>query len=379
MFRRWPFFQRLLSWTKPYAPTARRTRAYERYDWNSLIDDDAGHRAIQAELMDGSSYFPSRPEMEASIATFAARTGLSVRYGCRWESTRQLDDGRFELVTSDGVYTAGTLILAVGVAEPYRPATPGMELAAHYADTRPAETYADKRVFIIGKQNSGFELASGAAALGPPDRPRLAQPGQAVGQHPLAGRDPGALPPAVRGPRAGRRGRRARCVDRGDRADRRRDRVRRPDPSVRWRPRDGLRGRRGDRRDRLHGPAAGPAGPRGGDLRAEPAARPDALLGERHGARHLLRRDHRPGRQGSPEARHPGQLRGRPRRPVQRPLSGRARRPDPVHGRARVAGDRRLRAGRVHRHRADSGPGDLEPAGVPGPDRRAGSVGRRAR
>jgi thioredoxin reductase len=52
-------------------------------------------------------------------------------------------------------------VIAVGVAEPYVPATPGIELAAHYAATRPAESYADKRVFIIGKQNSGFELASG--------------------------------------------------------------------------------------------------------------------------------------------------------------------------------------------------------------------------
>jgi hypothetical protein len=41
------------------------------------------------------------------------------------------------------------------------PDTPGIELATHYAGTRPAETYADRRVFIIGKQNSGFELASG--------------------------------------------------------------------------------------------------------------------------------------------------------------------------------------------------------------------------
>ena len=32
MFRRWPFFQRLLSWTQPYAPAPRGTRAYERYD-----------------------------------------------------------------------------------------------------------------------------------------------------------------------------------------------------------------------------------------------------------------------------------------------------------------------------------------------------------
>jgi hypothetical protein len=35
MFLRFPFFQRLLSWTKPYAPVPRGTRAYERYDWNS--------------------------------------------------------------------------------------------------------------------------------------------------------------------------------------------------------------------------------------------------------------------------------------------------------------------------------------------------------
>ncbi len=161
MFRRWPFFQRLLSWTKPYAPTERISRTYERYDWNSLIPDDDADRALQAGLMDGSSYFPSRPEMEASLAAFAARTGIAVRYGCRWESTRRRADGRFELTTSDGMYVAGSLVLAVGVAEPWRPDSPGMELAAHYADTRPVETYADRRVFIIGKQNSGFELASG--------------------------------------------------------------------------------------------------------------------------------------------------------------------------------------------------------------------------
>ncbi len=111
--------------------------------------------------MDGSSYFPSRPEMEASLAAFAERTAIPVRYGCRWESTRRLDDGRFELTTTDGIYTTPTLIVAVGVAEPWRPDSPGIELVAHYADTRPVETYADKRVFIVGKQNSGFELASG--------------------------------------------------------------------------------------------------------------------------------------------------------------------------------------------------------------------------
>src|SRR5919205_981173 len=81
MFRRWPFFQRLLSWTKPYLTSDRHSRAYERWDWNSPL-------AMEPELR-------------------------------------------------------------------------GIELAVHYADTRAAETYAGKRLFIIGKQNSGFELATG--------------------------------------------------------------------------------------------------------------------------------------------------------------------------------------------------------------------------
>ena len=55
-------------------------------------------------------------------------------------------------------------MLAVGVAEPWSPSPPGIELARHYADTREAASYAGKRIFIIGKQNSGFELASGLAA-----------------------------------------------------------------------------------------------------------------------------------------------------------------------------------------------------------------------
>jgi hypothetical protein len=85
MFRRWPFFQRLLSWTKPHAPVERGTRAYERYDWNSLLGETPETRAIQATLMDGSSYFPSRPEMEANLATFV---------DAGWRALRRRDDRR---------------------------------------------------------------------------------------------------------------------------------------------------------------------------------------------------------------------------------------------------------------------------------------------
>ena len=164
MFRRWPFFQRLLSWTKPHAPAPRGTRAYERYDWNSLLAEEPEARAIQPELMDGTSYFPSRPEMESNIATFVDRTNLEVRFGCRWTGTRQVDDADgpgFIVTTSDGDYRAQALVVAVGVAQPFTPAGIGMEYTHHYADVRPAETYAGHRVLILGKQNSGFELANG--------------------------------------------------------------------------------------------------------------------------------------------------------------------------------------------------------------------------
>ncbi|HVS08008.1 MAG TPA: NAD(P)-binding domain-containing protein, partial [Candidatus Dormibacteraeota bacterium] len=38
---------------------------------------------------------------------------------------------------------------------------PGLEQVPHYGDFRPVETYKDRRVFIVGKQNSGFEIATG--------------------------------------------------------------------------------------------------------------------------------------------------------------------------------------------------------------------------
>ncbi|HEX5149308.1 MAG TPA: NAD(P)-binding domain-containing protein, partial [Candidatus Limnocylindrales bacterium] len=164
MFRRWPFLQRLLSWTKPHAPVDRGTRAYERYDWNSLLGEEPATRALQPGLMDGTSYFPSRAEMEANLVAFVDRAGLPIRYGCRWIGTQREsgpDGETFAVETTDGFYRCQAMIVAVGVAQPYTPPGPGMELTHHYADVRPVESYAGRRVFIVGKQNSGFELATG--------------------------------------------------------------------------------------------------------------------------------------------------------------------------------------------------------------------------
>ena len=129
-----------------------------------MLAEEPENRALQAKHMDRTSYFPSRAEIEANLADFADRTGTAVRYGCRWESTAQIDDdgsGRFVLSTSDGDYRCRIAVFAVGVAEPFNPAIPGVEHTHHYADVRPAEAYAGQRILIIGKRNTGFELASG--------------------------------------------------------------------------------------------------------------------------------------------------------------------------------------------------------------------------
>ncbi|MFV2062467.1 MAG: NAD(P)-binding domain-containing protein [Chloroflexota bacterium] len=188
MFRQFPFFQRLLSWTKPHARPAHDTREYERYDFNSLIAFEPQNRAVMPDLMDGSSEFPSRPEMEEGMSVFVERTGLKIRYGTDWQGTSR-DGEQFILHTSDGDYRTRVPIFAVGAAEPLLPShTPGIEHAVHYVDTREAETYAGKRLFIVGKANSGFELASGLLQWASPII--LASPRSAnlsVNLHSLAG------------------------------------------------------------------------------------------------------------------------------------------------------------------------------------------------
>jgi thioredoxin reductase len=161
MFQRFPIFQRLITWTKPDAPVERTSREYEWYDHNSLLADEPEAKALVPQLMDRAFDLPSRAEMEAGIAAFAEKTRLEVRYRCEWESTRVEDDGRLVLITTDGEYRARAVVFALGVTEPWRADVQGLEHAAHYVDTRDPARYEDRDVFVVGKRNSGFEVAQG--------------------------------------------------------------------------------------------------------------------------------------------------------------------------------------------------------------------------
>jgi len=160
MFQKWPIFQRLLSWSKPEAPYPRTSEPYEWYDHNSLLADEPEHRALVVEQMDRTRMVPSRPEMERGHAAFAERAGVRVRYGCRWEETRQEKDG-FTLVTTDGEYRCRAAVFATGVTTPWKSNIPGIEAVPHYSECQEPAAYEGKTVFVIGKRNSGFELADG--------------------------------------------------------------------------------------------------------------------------------------------------------------------------------------------------------------------------
>jgi thioredoxin reductase len=162
MFRRWPIYERLLSWTKPDAPFERGSREYEWYDHNSLLAEEPSARALVAEQMDRSHDVPSRTEMERALAVFAERARVPIRYGCAWEGTRAHEDG-FALATSDGEYRARALVFALGVTDPWRPPMiVGCEDIPHYADVpRSPEELRGRDVIVIGKRNSAFELATG--------------------------------------------------------------------------------------------------------------------------------------------------------------------------------------------------------------------------
>jgi len=166
MFRRFPMFGRMITCSRSHCVVDRGCAPYFRFDWNSMVTDDPRHQALVTDFIAGNNYFPAREEMERALAAFAERAGVSARYNCRWESTRRDDDGRFVLSTTDGEYRTPIAVFAVGMIEPWKPPTPGLDVVPHYVDLvdRPIESFRGKRVYIIGKRNSAFEIANGLLA-----------------------------------------------------------------------------------------------------------------------------------------------------------------------------------------------------------------------
>jgi thioredoxin reductase len=166
MFRRFPLFENLISWTHEADEDERRTRTYEARDQNSLIADEPELRALVPEHMAEGRRRPMRSEMEAGLVAFAERADVRVRHGCRWESTR-CDENGIVVVTNDGEYACRAAVFAVGATEPWIPDVPGLRLEDHYATlASDRDRFRGRRVVIIGKRNSAFEVGEGLLRQG---------------------------------------------------------------------------------------------------------------------------------------------------------------------------------------------------------------------
>jgi thioredoxin reductase len=186
MFQRFPLFERLISWTHAAADVEPGTREFEAHDQNSLVAEDASLGALVAAGIADGHRRPAREEMHGALAAFAERAALPIRYGTRWESTRVEDDG-VVLVTAEGEeYRGRIVIFAMGMTQPWLPSIPGLSLDQHYVNVaNDPDRYRDRRVVIVGKRNSAFEVGEGIARHGlreltlvsprPPDLGRLAR------------------------------------------------------------------------------------------------------------------------------------------------------------------------------------------------------------
>jgi cation diffusion facilitator CzcD-associated flavoprotein CzcO len=127
-----------------------------RWDWNSLLSDGEGPWFTDYS----ERYFPHADRLVEYLRDYAERHALDIRYRTRVERVSRDDEG-FVLSDSEGrTYRAPRLIVATGASKPYVPPIPGIDLAEDYA-TAPSdlEAYAGEHVLILGKGNSGFEMA----------------------------------------------------------------------------------------------------------------------------------------------------------------------------------------------------------------------------
>jgi thioredoxin reductase len=153
-FKKFPRHRTLISSNKVYTGYADPEKNL-RWDWNSLLCDN------DALLFKNYSkrYFPPADELVRYLKDFAEFYHLKIKYHTR--VTKVSKSGGFQVEDQNGhTYCGKRLIIATGFTKPYIPPIPGIELCELYTDVsvRPQD-FADKRVLIIGKGNTGFETA----------------------------------------------------------------------------------------------------------------------------------------------------------------------------------------------------------------------------
>lgn len=132
-----------------------------RHDWNSLLTNDHSHLFRDYD----KDYYPSADSLVRYLNDFAEKYALKVRYNMDVTAVEKAGEG-YRARTSDGQCVEGeVLVVATGFDAPLIPNIPGIEHSENYIDvSTEVDDFADQRVLILGKSNSGFEIANHLAS-----------------------------------------------------------------------------------------------------------------------------------------------------------------------------------------------------------------------
>lgn len=140
------------------------------YDGLTLFTP-ARHSALPGMPFPGDpDRYPSRDEVAAYLAAYAARLDADIRCGHRVTNVRH-HSGAFNVDVEGGRgLTARIVIAATGTfGNPHRPPLPGLDRfegeVLHAAEYRSPEPYAGRRAVVVGAGSSGVEIACELAAL----------------------------------------------------------------------------------------------------------------------------------------------------------------------------------------------------------------------
>jgi thioredoxin reductase len=154
-FRTYPRRRELISFNKTHS-VYQDPEVRLRWDWNSLLTDDGCYPFERYSRR----LYPTADEMLTYLAAFAEQFGLRVAYGCRVHQVTVVPGGGFRVDAGPRRFSCRYLVVATGLPQPYVPPIPGIEHSEGYESVAldPA-SYEGQRVLIIGKGNSGFEIA----------------------------------------------------------------------------------------------------------------------------------------------------------------------------------------------------------------------------
>ncbi|MEW7278392.1 NAD(P)-binding domain-containing protein [Aquimarina sp. 2201CG1-2-11] len=155
-FKSFPRHRQLISINK-YNTGSEDPEFNMRFDWNSLLSDN------EDLLLKNYSkrFFPDADDFVTYLKDYAEHLKLKITYNTTIIKVKK--DNGFTLTSDKGeTYSCKYLIIATGVSKPYLPKIEGIELTENYANVSvDPNDFFNQKVLIIGKGNSGFEVADG--------------------------------------------------------------------------------------------------------------------------------------------------------------------------------------------------------------------------